>query len=95
MKPFPPPTEPDDWLPKPPAFSAADEAQEESLVRHWPQWIMLGLLLWGVMLAVGAYFFGGNYPLLRAAIIFGCTVVFIAFWAVMLAWRNYRQSDEG
>ena len=47
-------------------------------------WIMLALLAWGLLLAIGSWLYGGNHPLLRAAIIFGVTLAFLGFWLLML-----------
>ena len=47
-------------------------------------WIMLSLLVWGLLLAIGSWLYGGNHPLLRAAIIFGVTLAFLGFWLLML-----------
>lgn len=50
-------------------------------------WIMLALLIWGGLLALGSWLYGGNHPLLRAAIIFGVTLAFLGFWLLMLKTR--------
>lgn len=49
------------------------------------RWLMLVILAWGLMLALGTYLFGGNKPLLRALIVAGCTLGFLAFWLVALS----------
>jgi len=46
---------------------------------------MLVILAWGLILALGTYLFGGNKPLLRALIVAGCTLAFLAFWLAALA----------
>jgi hypothetical protein len=46
---------------------------------------MLAVLTWGLLLALGTYLYGRNMPLLRAAIVAGCTLAFLALWAVALA----------
>jgi hypothetical protein len=53
-------------------------------------WIMLAVLAWGAILAIGAYLFGGNHPWLRAAVVFGVTVLFLALWRAALAMRQRR-----
>jgi cation transporter-like permease len=60
-------------------------------------WIMLAVLAWGALLALGSYLFGGTHPVLRAAMVFGVTVVFLGLWALALAMRKRRlerDSDE-
>jgi hypothetical protein len=51
---------------------------------------MLAVLVWGLILAAGAYRFGGNQPLLKALIIASCVVAFLGFWLVALAQRQRR-----
>jgi high-affinity Fe2+/Pb2+ permease len=53
------------------------------------RWIMLAVLIWGLLLALGTFLFGGNQPLLRAAIVAGCTLAFLALWAAALAARRH------
>jgi hypothetical protein len=52
--------------------------------------IMLALLVWGSLLALGSFLYGGNRPLVRAAIIFGVTLAFVAFWLAALTVRSRR-----
>jgi hypothetical protein len=52
------------------------------------RWLMLVILAWGLILALGTYLFGGNKPLLRALIVAGSTLAFLAFWIAALAWRQ-------
>jgi len=51
--------------------------------------IMGGLLAWGILLAVGTIVYPGRLAVYRAALIFGCTVAFIAFWGLMLLLRSW------
>jgi hypothetical protein len=51
-------------------------------------WLMLVILVWGLLLALGTYLFGGNKPLFRALIVAGCTLAFLGFWAVALAMQK-------
>ena len=53
-------------------------------------WIVLGLLLWGGYLAIGSYTSGQSLHWQKGLIIFGVTVVFVAFWLIMLAARKRR-----
>jgi hypothetical protein len=52
------------------------------------RWIMLAVLIWGLLLALGTYLVGGNHPGLRAAIVAGCTVGFLGLWLAALAMRR-------
>jgi len=54
------------------------------------RWIMLAVLGWGLLLALGTYLFGGNQPLLRAVIVAGCTLGFLGLWLVALTMRQRR-----
>jgi len=57
-------------------------------------WIMLAVLAWGALLALGSYLFGGTHPVLRAAMVFGVTVAFLGLWALALAMRKRRLGRE-
>jgi high-affinity Fe2+/Pb2+ permease len=52
------------------------------------RWLMLVILAWGLLLALGTFLFGGNKPLVRALIVAGCTLGFLALWNVALAVRK-------
>ena len=59
--------------------------------------IMGGLLAWGILLAVGTILYPGRLAVYRAALIFGCTVAFIAFWGLMLllkSWSSGKKSND-
>ena len=54
-------------------------------------WILLGALLaWGFFLALGTIVYSGRLAVYRALLIFGCTLVFAAFWAWMLVRRQSK-----
>jgi|GEM_PF-2677898 hypothetical protein len=77
---------------KEPAAPGAD-----SKTRSLTTWIMVAVLVWGGLLALGSYLFGGTLPVLRAAIVFGATVAFLGLWLAALAMRKHRlarESDE-
>jgi hypothetical protein len=59
-------------------------------------WIMLGLLVWGGYLAIGAVRFGGTLALWRGLIVFACTLVFLGFWwlALLVRERSIHSQDE-
>ena len=52
------------------------------------RWLMLAILVWGLLLALGTFLFGGNQPVLRAAIVAGCTLAFLGLWLAALAVRR-------
>ena len=54
------------------------------------RWLMLAILTWGLVLALGTFLFGGNQPLLRAGIVIGCTLAFLGLWAGALTARRSR-----
>ena len=58
------------------------------------RWIMLAVLVWGLLLALGTYLVGGNHPGLRATIVAGCTLGFLVLWLAALATRNRRSEDN-
>jgi high-affinity Fe2+/Pb2+ permease len=71
-------------------------AEPSSTPTSTVRWIMLSVLAWGLLLALGTYLFGGSQPLLRAAIVAGCTLAFLAFWLAALAMRQRRiKRDAG
>jgi protein-S-isoprenylcysteine O-methyltransferase Ste14 len=57
------------------------------------QAIMVGLLVWGGYLALGAVQAGGRHPALRGLIVLGCSVVFLGFWLAAL-WVRQRRLDR-
>lgn len=57
-------------------------------------WVMLAVFVWGLALGLGGYLAGGNHPLLRAVIITGSTLVFLAFWALALRLRHPQEPRE-
>ena len=52
--------------------------------------IMVAVLIWGLLLALGTFLFGGNHPVLRAAIVGGCTLAFLGLWLAALVLRQRR-----
>jgi uncharacterized membrane protein len=57
-------------------------------------WIMLAVLAWGMLLALGSYLFGGNHAVERAAIVLSVTVAFLLMWVAALAMRKRRLARE-
>ena len=68
----------------------ADEELSSQPGVNMTRWIMLAVLVWGLLLALGTYLFGGNQPALRAAIVAGCTLAFLGLWLAALAMRQRR-----
>lgn len=56
-------------------------------------WIMLAVLAWGSLLALGSYLFGGNHPVLRAGIVLAVTLGFLGLWLAALALRGRRANS--
>lgn len=56
-------------------------------------WIMLAVLVWGILLALGSYLFGGNHPALRAVIVLAATCSFLVLWMAALAVRKRREDS--
>jgi hypothetical protein len=57
------------------------------------RWLMIAVLVWGLLLALGTFLFGGNQPLLRAAIVAGCTLAFLGLWLAALTVRRGRNGN--
>jgi hypothetical protein len=57
-------------------------------------YIMLAVFVWGALLALGAYLYGGNRQLLKADIILGCVAIFLGLWALLLRARAKRMERE-
>jgi len=56
----------------------------ERLIR----WIMLAIVCWGAIHAVGAWRF--NHDARRPLVVLGCVLAFLGFWSLMLAARRRR-----
>jgi hypothetical protein len=80
---------------KPPAKDWDDPVAGSTSGPGLTTWIMLGVLAWGALLALGSFLFGGNLPLVRAAIVFGVTVAFLLLWLSALALRQRREAEDG
>ena len=59
-------------------------------------WIMIGVLVWGGYLALGAVRVGGNHAAWRGVIVFACTLAFLGIWwlALFVRQRQARADDE-
>jgi hypothetical protein len=47
-------------------------------------YIVLALLAWGGLLALGAFLFRGQYDVRKPFIILACVGVFVGFWGLMI-----------
>jgi drug/metabolite transporter (DMT)-like permease len=57
-------------------------------------WIVLGLVAWGLYLALGDYL--RNHSLLRSLVTVLCVTAFLAIWLTAMAvrrWRSGRQRE--
>ena len=72
----------------------ADEELSSPPAMNMTRWIMLAVLVWGLLLALGTYLFGGNQPGMRAAIVGVCTLGFLGMWWTALALRRRRLQDN-
>jgi hypothetical protein len=70
------------------------DGKETAKSRDLTRWIMLAVLAWGLLLALGTYLFGGNHPELRAAVVAGCTLAFLGLWWGALAFAPHRQAPD-
>ncbi|MFM8292793.1 MAG: hypothetical protein ACKONH_00965 [Planctomycetia bacterium] len=59
-------------------------ADAERMIR----WIMLAIVGWGAIHAVGAWRF--NHDARRPLVVLGCVLAFLGFWSLMLAARRRR-----
>ena len=69
--------------------------------RRFLRFLMLALLAWGAMLALGTFLYrvqreggkpaDGSLPLYRGLIVLGCTLAFLGLWLAALAVRARRQ----
>ena len=55
-------------------------------------WIVLGIVGWGVVLAIGDYL--ANHDPRRPLIILACVILFVGFWLVMLRTRPSDGTSE-
>ena len=71
--------------PKPEGSSEArEQADRSSIIR----WIVVAIMIWGVVLALGAWSL--NWNPLRPLVVLACVGAFLGFWMTMLAVRQRR-----
>lgn len=51
-------------------------------------WIMLAVMVWGALHALGTYLFNLDYR--KPLIVYGFVAAFLAFWTLLLALRSRR-----
>ncbi len=52
-------------------------------------WIVIGVFIWGVIHAIGAYMFNWNFW--RAVMVLGCVAGFLGFWLLLLWSKRQRE----
>ncbi len=60
--------------------------------RQIMSWIVLGLVAWGLYLALGDYL--RNHNLLRSLVTVLCVAAFLAIWLAAMAVRRWRSGNE-
>jgi hypothetical protein len=71
------------------AIVPMSEADEKRKIVFW---IVLGIVAWGIVLAVGDYW--ANHDPRRPLIIMACVVLFVGFWMAMLRTRRSDGTSE-
>ena len=67
-----------------------DSAPQNRLIIKF---VMLAILVWGAVLAVGAYHSPQmNTSALRTLVVYAFVVAFVGFWAILLKYRDSRNS---
>lgn len=64
--------------------STDELAERTSIIR----WIVVAIVIWGVVLALGAWTL--NWNPLRPLVVLACVGAFLGFWMTMLAVRQRR-----
>ena len=71
------------------------ESKAGSMQPSLTTWIILAVLVWGCLLALGSYLYdGGNHGVARGVVIFAVTVAFLTLWLGALAMRKRRLERE-
>lgn len=53
---------------------------------------MLAVIVWGIILAIGASMYGSKIDIARGAIVAAVALAFMGFWALML--RTHKRTRE-
>jgi hypothetical protein len=69
--------------------SSTEQADRASIIR----WIVVAIMIWGVVLAAGAWTL--NWNPLRPLVVLVCVGTFLGFWMTMLAVRQRRLNQRG
>ncbi|ADB19334.1 hypothetical protein Psta_4692 [Pirellula staleyi DSM 6068] len=48
------------------------------------KWIMLAVIVWGIILAIGASLYGSKVDIMRGVIVATIAFLFIGFWGLMM-----------
>jgi Flp pilus assembly protein TadB len=67
---------------------AREQADRASIIR----WIVVAIMIWGVVLAAGAWTL--NWNPLRPLVVLACVGAFLGFWMTMLAVRQRRLTQR-
>lgn len=57
------------------------------------RWIIIGMIVWGLALSLGAFLFpvqNEGYRAWKPVIIMTCVALFIGFWVAMLLWLRRK-----
>ena len=57
-------------------------------------YIVIALIVWGTLLAVGTFVFRGEYDFRKPLIVLACVWLFVGFWGLML-WVHRRRLKRG
>jgi hypothetical protein len=61
----------------------AEETERTLIIPY----IVISLIIWGALLALGAYLFKGQHDARKPLIILACVGAFVGFWGILL-WAN-------
>jgi hypothetical protein len=67
-----------------------DEVKRELIIPY----ILISLLIWGAIIALGAYVFRGQHDYRKPLIILACVGTFVGFWGLLL-WFNRGRIMRG
>jgi hypothetical protein len=70
--------------------TSQEPPEPEAMQRRWMiPYIVVGIIVWGSLLALGTFIYGG-YDYRKPLIVLGCVALFIALWGVMI-WLNWAR----
>ena len=57
--------------------------------------IMAGVMIWGIIHAIGAVYFElGFWQVMKAIVVYSCILLFLGFWLLMLMHRQRQSKDS-